>query len=350
MTAPHHLRVAPVQAAGTGQVGPEQPGAWFRLRLTRLCLAGAGAAGPDLLWYQSCDRPGPDPAQAAPPLATLPHRAQRTVHPGRAQRAIWEHAARTAAGAARQIHHLAATDPAAAADAAWAAADTLHVAASALGSQVLRRAADAYDRVGRAPYGRIPRPSQAGNSLRRAAQLLSAATSVSGDPTYAQFVLIAQLAALAEAVADLRQAQRHAAQTAAARRAAEHLHAARAVRSTPVRGKSTMTRTAAERSRLEFPFPPGTYEPGSAVSPGRRTWASARGSPSHSPGSPRFESCDLTGAQFSKAQMEGTRFADCTLDGINGVTSLNGAIVKSRDALSLTYSLAGALGIIIEDG
>jgi len=63
----------------------------------------------------------------------------------------------------------------------------------------------------------------------------------------------------------------------------------------------------------------------------------------------RFESCDLTGAQLSKAQMEGTRFADCSLAGINGVTSLRGAIVKSRDALALTYSLAGALGITIED-
>jgi uncharacterized protein YjbI with pentapeptide repeats len=65
--------------------------------------------------------------------------------------------------------------------------------------------------------------------------------------------------------------------------------------------------------------------------------------------STRFESCDLTGAQFSKAQMEGTRFSNCTLAGINGVTSLKGAIVKNRDALALTYSLAGALGITIED-
>ena len=64
----------------------------------------------------------------------------------------------------------------------------------------------------------------------------------------------------------------------------------------------------------------------------------------------RFERCDLTSAQFSKAQMEGTRFADCNLSGIGGVTSLKGAIVKSRDALALTYSLASALGITIEDG
>jgi hypothetical protein len=73
--------------------------------------------------------------------------------------AIWEHAARTAAGAAGQIRHLAATDPAAAADAAWAAADTLRAAASALGSRVIRQAADSYDRAARAPYGRIPHPA-----------------------------------------------------------------------------------------------------------------------------------------------------------------------------------------------
>lgn len=62
-----------------------------------------------------------------------------------------------------------------------------------------------------------------------------------------------------------------------------------------------------------------------------------------------FERCDLSGAQFSKAQMEGTRFSDCSLAGINGVLSLRGAIVSSRDALALTYCLAGALGIKIED-
>src|ERR1019366_6918683 len=58
-----------------------------------------------------------------------------------------------------QIRSLtAAGDRAAAADAAWAAGDTLHVAAAALGSRVIRQAATAYDRAARAPYGRIPRP------------------------------------------------------------------------------------------------------------------------------------------------------------------------------------------------
>jgi uncharacterized protein YjbI with pentapeptide repeats len=63
----------------------------------------------------------------------------------------------------------------------------------------------------------------------------------------------------------------------------------------------------------------------------------------------RFERCDLTGAQFSNATMDGTRFADCTLAGIAGVTSLRGAIIRSRDAWGLVHSLAGAMGITIED-
>ncbi|GAA4581618.1 pentapeptide repeat-containing protein [Planotetraspora phitsanulokensis] len=63
----------------------------------------------------------------------------------------------------------------------------------------------------------------------------------------------------------------------------------------------------------------------------------------------RFERCDLTGAQFSNAKMEGTRFADCTLAGIAGVTSLRGAVIRSQDAWGLVHSLAGAMGITIED-
>ena len=70
--------------------------------------------------------------------------------------AIYEHAARQAAAAAEHIRRCAHGDPARAADAAWAAADTLHVAARALRSPVLRRAADSYDRAARARHGRIP--------------------------------------------------------------------------------------------------------------------------------------------------------------------------------------------------
>ena len=92
--------------------------------------------------------------------ATGPRPGERFTATERA--AIWEHAARTAAGAAEQIRNVRATDPAVAADAAWAAADTLHAAAAALGSRALRQAADSYDRAARAPYGRIPAPGHAG--------------------------------------------------------------------------------------------------------------------------------------------------------------------------------------------
>ena len=117
---------------------------------------------------------------------------------------------------AQQIRHFVATDPGAAADAAWAAADTLHAAASALGNPELSRAADTYDCAARCAYGRLPRPTPTGTRLRTAARILTAAAIATGDPLIAQLRLILQLAALAEAVIDLRTAQRHAAQAAAA--------------------------------------------------------------------------------------------------------------------------------------
>jgi hypothetical protein len=142
--------------------------------------------------------------------------------------ALWEHAARAAGHAAAQIRALAETDPAAAADAAWAASDIMHAAAAALGSRTLRQAADAYDRAARAPWGRVPSPTPAGNSLRRAARLISAYAYLAKDPSLSPIVLITRLAALAETVAGLRQAQQRAAQAAGALRAAGQLHAAAA--------------------------------------------------------------------------------------------------------------------------
>ena len=125
------------------------------------------------------------------------HRA--TPSPGRLTAAernpVWDHASRAAAGAAAQIRHLAWTNPDAAADAAWATSDTLHVAAAMLGSRILRQAADAYDRAARPPYGRIPPPTPAGNHPRQAARLLSAFACLTGDRTLAPIVLITRLAA-----------------------------------------------------------------------------------------------------------------------------------------------------------
>jgi hypothetical protein len=140
---------------------------------------------------------------------------------------IWAHVDRTTAQAAEQIRVLTAVgDPAAAADAAWAAADTLHVAASALGSRFVHQAASAYDRAARCQYGRIPARTPVGSNLRQAARLLSAAGFVGHDPTLKRAALITRLAALADAVTELREVQQRAFQAAAARQAAEWLYAA----------------------------------------------------------------------------------------------------------------------------
>jgi hypothetical protein len=124
-----------------------------------------------------------------------------------------------------------------------------------LGSRILRQAADAYDRAARAPYGRIPPATPAGNRLRQAARLLSAFAYLTGDRSMAPIVLITKLAALAEAVAELRDAQRHAAQAAAARAAAERLYAATRPAPPAQQRPGPRASTAAQLAGLSFPQP-----------------------------------------------------------------------------------------------
>ena len=134
---------------------------------------GGGKLAPDLSWPKLRQRWAPDRA--------TPGR----VHPdltAQERNAVWEHVTKIAADATAQIRNLAWTNPAAAADAAWATSDTLHVAAAMLGSRILRQAADAYDRAARSPYGHIPPPSPVGNQLRQAARLLSAFAYITQRP------------------------------------------------------------------------------------------------------------------------------------------------------------------------
>jgi MobA/VirD2-like, nuclease domain len=227
-----------------GDTGPDGSPVWY----------GGGKLAADLTWPRLRQRwAGPGPVTVAD------------------RDALWEHAARTADRAAAHIRAAARTDPAAAADAAWAASDVLHVAADALGSDDLRQAADAFDRAARAQYGRIPARSPAGYQLRQAARLIAASAHLARNPAMPWTVLIIRLAALAEAVAELRAVQQRAAQAAAARTAARHLHAAG--RPAPARrpGASTAARLAA----LSFPGPPAAGRPRPA--PGRP--AAGRGGP-----------------------------------------------------------------------
>ncbi len=163
---------------------------------------------------------------------------------------MWAQAVRVVDDAAARIRLLAGTDPGGTADAAWAAGVTLHVAAAALGSRVLRQAADAYDRAARAPYGRIPRPSPTGDGLRRAARLISAFEIVSDDGSLRLVTLVTRLARLAEAVAALRQSQQRAAQAAGALSAAERL---RAAAGTSARGQRGAASSAPVLAGAGFP-------------------------------------------------------------------------------------------------
>jgi hypothetical protein len=192
--------------------------------------------------------------------------------------AMWEHAARAADQACVQIRALAGTDPAAGADVAWAASDTMHAVAAALGSRILWQAADAYDRAARAPFARIPSPTPTGNSLRRAARLISAFAYLTKDPSLAPIVLITRLAALAETVAGLRLAQQRAAQAAGALRAAERLHAATAD-AAPDRRVPARRLSAAVLSGASFPLPARPLAPDSP-SPVRRRPSRGRPAPS----------------------------------------------------------------------
>ena len=226
-----------------GHTGPEGGPRWYGGgRLT------AGLTLPQLRrrWAQA---PSGAPERGAAFRFTAPERDT-----------IYQHASRQAARAAEHIRRCAYSDPAAAADAAWAAADTLHVAARALRNPVLRCAADAYDRAARAGHGRIPHRGHDGDRLRATARLLAMAGDVD-DATLLTAALIANLAALAAAVAELRQAQEHAAQAAAACSAARHLHAAMtqalsqapcpAGGEAPRRGEAAR---AAGRTRTDFPI------------------------------------------------------------------------------------------------
>jgi hypothetical protein len=166
--------------------------------------------------------------------------------------AVWEQAARTADQALGKIRGL---DPDAAADAAWAAADTLHAAAAALGSRILREAADAYDRAARVPYGRVPARTAAGNGLRRAARMLAAYGYIVSDPSFRPIVLITRLVALAEAIGVLHEAQGRAAQAAGALRSAERLRAAGEFYAASGADGRGPAQTAASLAGAGFPVP-----------------------------------------------------------------------------------------------
>ena len=235
-----------------------------------VALAGDTARGGKPVWFGG--------GKLAPDL-TLPKLRRRwpgTASPGvpltAADRsAAWEQALSAVDAAAAHVRQMAAGSSDGAADAAWAAAGTLHVAAAVLGSRVLQQAADAYDRAARAPYARIPAPTLAGNSLRGAARLLSALAFLSDDPSLRPVLLITRLAALAEAVAALRESQQRAAQAASALSAAQHLRDAVGTGPVPGSGAGRVAGTAAGLAGAGFPAMPGPVPAASPAPPPRKS-------------------------------------------------------------------------------
>jgi hypothetical protein len=142
------------------------------------------------------------------------------------RQAFYDDAARAAAHATSQIRRHLVTNPYAAEDACWAASDALHAAARVTGNRQIRRSADAYDRAARAPYGRIPRPSPAGNALRTTARLLMLA-GVQDRTTVSIVLLTSRLLALLETITQIRMLQHRQAQADAARCAHQHLERGR---------------------------------------------------------------------------------------------------------------------------
>jgi hypothetical protein len=169
-----------------GHTGPDGTPAWYG--------GGRLAAGITLPRLRGrWNRPPSETAErSGAPRFTAPERDE-----------VYRHAARQARAATEHIRYCTLTDPAAAADAAWAAAGALHVAARALRNPHLRRAAGSYDRASRAQYGRLPRRSRDGDRLRRTARIIALAGNLTGDATLAAIALVAQLVVLAAAVAEL---------------------------------------------------------------------------------------------------------------------------------------------------
>ena len=156
--------------------------------------------------------------------AASSERVQASLSPAE-RHAIWSDVIRLTGDGAAELRRLAATNPAAAADAAWATADALRASAREIGGRPGRqigKAADDFDRAARATYRTIPRPTPAGNRLRTASRLLAVLDGTGSHGVRVDQLVIA-LIQLAESTARLRLAQMHAHQAHAARVAAERL-------------------------------------------------------------------------------------------------------------------------------
>ena len=206
--------------------------------------------------------------------------------------AAWRYAADTVARAAADITRLAGSTPDGAADAAWAAADVLHVTARLIpNDSVIRRAADAYDRAARDLDGRTPPPSPTGADLRAAARMLANEAGEERERTQAMLTMIDQLGRLADAVARLRAIQERAVQAVAAERSLALLRAPNgrsggapcgAIGERPGRVPNPGVHSAVQVVQADFPHGPDVglhqpHQPDGAPTPSRQSPRRVRG-------------------------------------------------------------------------
>jgi hypothetical protein len=181
-------------------------------------------------------------------------------------------------------------------DVAWAAADVLAAAYVATRNPGLREAAAGFERAARPPWGRVPPRTAAGDALRTAAWCLYRCQRRHFPGTR----LLAVLAGLAQALAELRQAQRRRqAQAEAARRAATLIGApATATTFRPARpaepARNAARRASGPQARRSRGLQPGRgdsgrNQPGLRLtrSPGCALPSSANSRPTPLCGSPR---------------------------------------------------------------
>jgi hypothetical protein len=184
---------------------------------------------------------------------------------------IWQQALHAATTATDHIWANAVADPSSAADAAWAASDFLAACGRLVDGRrggPLSAAALEFDAAARELFGKTPHRTAAGQGLRVAARLLLSAQVAQPSELKQLLALLAQLSALADAVARLRETQERAAQAAAARRAAEQLRDVTSYYGTPRPARGTHEGPSQARSAERTTT--GSAARGPVRAPGRK--------------------------------------------------------------------------------
>lgn len=240
---------------------------------------GGGKLAPDLSWPKLRARwePQPRPNTASGAGEGTGRHAASESPPrgpltGDEAEQVWREAERIVREAAERISAAAGTDPDSAADAAWAASDTLSGAAVGLEGEAggpITDAAAAFDRAGRDCYRRVPTRSDTGTALRSAGRMMALLAAGTKHPGAQVAAVTVALAALAAAVADLRQSQQRLHQAEAALASAEQL---RRVAPPPQTAAAEATgprrpRNAADLAAMSFSSKPFRVRPTKAAPP-----------------------------------------------------------------------------------